>query len=157
MIKNNSKENNINKLVEICQTNSSLKSSQRTSKYDLSEEKLYQHYTEMPLRSKGTQIGNYLGACWKQKLAFSQLMETLTSLWRAIWVLEIIKTLQSEARVFFWLIFLQTIVPLTTGLMIIVCVMTKHTEVLTLGSVSASSSSSPSSSPSNSYDKIEIN
>lgn len=35
--------------------------------------------------------------------------------------------------------------------------MLKHTELFTLGSLSASSSSSPSSSPSNSYDKIEIN
>lgn len=32
--------------------------------------------TEMPLRSKGTQFGNYLSACWKSKPAFSQLTET---------------------------------------------------------------------------------
>lgn len=32
--------------------------------------------TEMPLRSEGTQFGNYLSVCWKSKPAFYQLMGT---------------------------------------------------------------------------------
>lgn len=90
----------------------------------------------MPLRCKGTQFGNYLHAGWKSKPTFSQLMETFNFFLKSSLSAEDNEnTAESEVRVFlgvlkYFLISSQTIIPLATLLMIIVCVMTKHTKSL---------------------------